>query len=109
MFENTIITNKDIIRGLFEMINKGLVPKYSDVTPAFNREGNPFTISATNFNKFRKTFNKNELINASVNKFSYRPEYNFDIFYKTFQPKYKKIGINYYYLKYLIKCYHKSL
>ena len=91
---NTIITNKDIKRGLFDMINKGLVPKYSDVTPAFNRDGNPFTISATNFNKFRKTFNKNEIINASVNKFIYRPEYNFDIFYKTFQPKYKKIGIN---------------
>ena len=91
---NTIIRNKDINQGLLDMINKGLIPKGSDVTPAFERDGNPFNITSTNFSKFRKTFNKSEVTNASVNKFRYRPEYNLEIFYKTFQPKYKKIDVH---------------
>ena len=48
---NAIIRNKDIDKGLLDMINKGLIPKCSDVTPAFNRDGNPFSITSTNFNK----------------------------------------------------------
>ena len=91
---NAIIRNKDIDKGLLDMINKGLIPKCSDVTPAFNRDGNPFSITSTNFNKFRKTFNKNDISNALQNKFRYRPEYNFEVFYKTYQPKFKKLEVN---------------
>ena len=89
---NTIIRNKDIQKGLFDMINKGLIPRNSDVTPAFNIDGNPFTITTTHFMKFKRaTFNKNEITNATINKLRYRPEYNLEVFYKTFQPFYKKI------------------
>ena len=91
---NTIIRNKDIDRGLLDMINKGLIPKYSDVTPAFNRDGNPFSVTSKNYNKFRKTFNKSDVTNALHNKFKYRPEYNLKLFYKTFQPKFKKLEVN---------------
>ena len=90
---NTIIRNKDIQKGLFDMINKGLIPKCSDVTPAFNRDGNPFSITATNFHNFKRKFNKNEITNATINKLRYRPDYDLEVFYKTFQP-YKKIEIN---------------
>ena len=91
---NTIIRNKDINRGLLDMINKGLIPRNSDVTPAFNRDGNPLCVTSKNFNKFRKTFNKSDVTNALHNQFRYRPEYNFEIFYKTFQPKFKKLEVN---------------
>ena len=91
---NTIIRNKDINKGVLDMINKGLIPKCSDVTPAFNRDGNPFNITKTNFNNFRKTFNKIELTNASVNKLRYNPEYDLEVFYQTYNPNYKKIDIN---------------
>jgi hypothetical protein len=92
---NTIIRNKDIQKGLFDMINKGLIPRNSDVTPAFNRDGNPFTITTTHFMKFKRaTFNKSEITNATINKLRYRPEYNLEVFYKTFQPIYKKIEIH---------------
>ena len=58
---NTIIRNKDMQKGLFDMINKGLIPKNSDVTPAFNRDGNPFSINAKDFKKIKRTtFNKSE-------------------------------------------------
>ena len=91
---NTIIRNKDMQQGLFDMINKGLIPKCSDVTPAFDRDGNPFSITTTNFLKFKRTFNKNEITNATVNKLRYRPEYNLDVFYKTFYPNYRNINIH---------------
>ena len=92
---NTIIRNKDMEKGLFDMINKGLIPRNSDVTPAFNRDGNPFTITTTHFMKFKRaTFNKSEITNATINKLRYRPEYNLEVFYKTFQPIYKKIEIH---------------
>ena len=56
-------------KGLFDLINKGLIPKNSDVTPAFDRDGNPFTITTTHFNKFKRTsYNKNEITNAIINK-----------------------------------------
>ena len=77
------------------MINKGLIPKNSDVTPAFNRDGNPFSITAKDFKKIKRTtFNKSELTNAAVNKMRYRPEYNLEVFYKTFQKKPKQNEIH---------------
>ena len=92
---NTIIRNKDMQKGLFDMINKGLIPKNSDVTPAFNRDGNPFSITAKDFKKIKRTtFNKSELTNAAVNKMRYRPEYNLEVFYKTFQKKPKQNEIH---------------
>ena len=92
---NFIIRNKDMQKGLFDMINKGLIPKNSDVTPAFNRDGNPFSITAKNFYQMKKTtLNKSELTSATINKMRYRPEYNLEIFYKTFQQKPKKNEIH---------------
>jgi len=61
--------SEDIDKGLLDMINKGLIPKCSDVTPAFNRDGNPFSITSTNFNKFsllRSTLTNGNLISTTT-------------------------------------------
>lgn len=52
-----IITQEEMDRGMLNMINKGLVPKNADLTPAFNREGNPFTLT----NKVRDIYTKSNV------------------------------------------------
>ena len=46
-----VVRNKEMKKGLFDMVNKGLVPKFADLTPAFDIEGNPLNVS----NKVIKT------------------------------------------------------
>jgi IQ domain-containing protein H len=52
-----IITQEEMNRGMLNMIYKGLVPKNADLTPAFNREGNPFTLT----NKVRDIYTKSNV------------------------------------------------
>ena len=40
-----IIRNKEMKQGLLDMIYKGYIPKIADLSPAFNQNGNPLTIS----------------------------------------------------------------
>jgi len=41
-----IITIDEIERGLLAMINRGVIPKQADLTPAFNRDGHPISLAA---------------------------------------------------------------
>ena len=82
-------------KGLYDLIIKGYVPKDADVTPALNKEGNPFNITSKNINfKYKKTKFKDEVANATYNNFKFTPQYNINLFYNTFQPIFKKIDIN---------------
>ena len=94
--KNTITRNKDMEKGLYDLIIKGFVPKDADVTPALNKGGNPFSITSKNINyNYKKTKNKDEVANATLNKFRFAPQYDLNVFYSTYQqPMYKKIDIN---------------
>ena len=79
---NIIITNKDMEKGLYDLILKGYVPKDADVTPALNKEGNPFNIINKNINlKYKKTKFKDEVANSTLNNFRFIPQYDLDVFY----------------------------
>lgn len=39
-----IILQTNLDKGLLDMVNRGLVPKHADLTPAFNRNGHPLTL-----------------------------------------------------------------
>lgn len=94
-YKNTIIRNKDMKKGLYDLINKGYIPKGADVTPSLNKEGNPFSITSKDiFYKYKKSKEKDEIENSSLNRMKYTPEYNMNVFYKTYQPLYKKIELN---------------
>lgn len=42
---NQGLTEEDLNKGMFNLINKGLIPKFADFTPAFNRNGNPLSVN----------------------------------------------------------------
>ena len=51
-------------KGLFDIVNRGLVPKFADLTPAFHIEGNPLNVS----NKVIKTnYVKNNMRDDIIN------------------------------------------
>lgn len=41
-----IITQEELNRGMLSMINRGIIPKQADLTPAFQREGHPMSLAA---------------------------------------------------------------
>lgn len=45
-YKDPIITPDELERGLLAMINRGVIPKQADLTPAFNRDGNPLTFAS---------------------------------------------------------------
>lgn len=54
-----IITPNEIERGLLAMINRGVIPKQADLTPAFNREGHPISLTAGE--ALREIYEKNNI------------------------------------------------
>jgi len=54
-----IITPEEIERGLLSMINRGVIPKQADLTPAFNRDGHPITMAAGSV--LREIYAKNNI------------------------------------------------
>ena len=52
-----IIRNKEINKGINNMIDKGLIPKSSDLSPIFNKDGNPLNIIGNV--KLKKLYGKN--------------------------------------------------
>ena len=58
-----IIKKEELDKGLYNMINKGLIPKGADLTPAFeNNGGNPMQINMRLKEDFRKKTERDEIV-----------------------------------------------
>ena len=58
-----IIKKEELSKGLYNMINKGLIPKGADLSPAFeNNGGNPMQINMRFKQDFKKKSDKDEII-----------------------------------------------
>ena len=58
-----IIKKEELEKGLYNMINKGLIPKGADLSPAFeNNGGNPMQINQRFKQDFKKKVEKDEII-----------------------------------------------
>ena len=58
-----IIKKEELSKGLYNMINKGLIPKGADLSPAFeNNGGNPMQINMRFKQDFKKKPDKDEII-----------------------------------------------
>lgn len=67
-YNKPIIVREDFDKGLYEMINQGLIPKNADLTMAFSRNGNPFKLDQEDFDKFdRKPDQIYNNINVNIN------------------------------------------
>ena len=61
-----IIKKEELEKGLYNMINKGLIPKGADLSPAFeNNGGNPMQINMKFKQDFKKKLEKDEIIIGS--------------------------------------------
>ena len=58
-----IIKKEELDKGLYNMINKGLIPKGADLSPAFENNGvNPMQINMRFKEDFRKIYDKDEIV-----------------------------------------------
>ena len=82
-YNNTIIRNKDISLGIYDMNVKKLIPKGADVSLTMNIWGSPIKVSGNNIKKTYKKFSsRDEVAPGELNKM--KPNnYNLQDFYKT--------------------------
>ena len=82
-YNNTVIRNKDISLGIYDLNVKKLIPKGADVTLSMNIWGSPMKISGKNVKStYKKSSSKDEVASGDLNKLS-SIQYNKDEFYKT--------------------------
>ena len=82
-YNNTVIRNKDISLGIYELNVKKLIPKGADVSLTMNMWGSPMKISGKNVkNTYKKCSSKDEVASCDLNKLG-SIQYNPDEFYKT--------------------------
>ena len=82
-YNNTIITNKDISLGIYDMNVKKLIPKGADVSLTMSLWGNPLKISGKNVKStYKKSSSKDEVASGELNKLTAN-KYNLEEFYKT--------------------------
>lgn len=85
-YNNTVIRNKDISLGIYDLNVKKLIPKGADVTLTMNMWGSPLKISGKNVKStYKKCSSKDEVASGDLNKLS-SIQYNKDEFYKTQPP-----------------------
>ena len=87
-YDNTIIRNRDISLGIYDMNVKKLIPKGADVTLTMNMWGNPMIITGKEVkNTYKKSSRKDEVAPGDLNKLKPN-KYTLQEFYKT-QPIFK--------------------
>ena len=68
-YNNTVINNEDISRGIYDMNIKKLIPRDADVSPTMNLWGNPFKIIGKNVkNIYKKNSGKDDIAFSEINR-----------------------------------------
>ena len=68
------ITKEEVEKGMLNMIYKGLIPKYADLTPGFQRNGNPIKTSTNIRDLYGKRDIRDEVEDGGMTSV----KYNFD-------------------------------
>ena len=107
---NCIIKREDLDKGIYDMINKKLIPKSADITPAMDIGGNPFSIRKKTFpeKSLNKLYSKEEVVTGPMNKFKYN-KYEIDEIYnvkKKLLPPCKDWAIK---QKRIVPYYHETI
>ncbi len=68
------ITKDEVDKGMLNMIYKGLIPKFADLTPGFQRNGCPIKTTTNMRDLYGKRDKRDEVETESVNNI----KYNFD-------------------------------
>ena len=88
-YNNTVIRNKDISLGLYDMNVKKLIPKGADVTLTMKMWGHPLKITGKEVkNAYKKCSSRDEVASGELNKIKPN-KYSLQEFYKT-QPTLNK-------------------
>ena len=71
---NFIIKKEDMEQGIYDVITKGLVPKYVDMTPAMGIGGSPLNITKKKYDgrNMNKMYSKGEVATGDLSKFTYK-------------------------------------
>ncbi|MCQ2817558.1 MAG: hypothetical protein MJ252_09870 [archaeon] len=87
-YKQPIIKKEELEKGLLNMINKGLIPKGADLSPAFEANGHPMQLNKNFKEEFEKTSYPDDYDTAAydVNKYNKNMEYEPDGFFITKQP-----------------------
>ena len=107
---NCIIKKEDLDKGIYDMINKKLIPKSADITPAMDIGGNPFIIRKKTFpeKNLNKLYSKEEVVTGPMNKLKYN-KYEIDEIYNVrskLLPPYKDWAIK---QKRIVPYYHETI
>ena len=68
-YNNTVINNEDISRGIYDMNIKKIIPRGADVSPTMNLWGNPFKILGRGVkNIYKKNSGKDDVALSEINR-----------------------------------------
>ena len=68
------ITKDEIEKGMLNMIYRGMIPKFADLTPGFNRHGNPIKTSSNMKDLYGKYNFREEIETENINNIKYNFE-----------------------------------
>ena len=82
-YNNIVINNDDISRGIYDMNIKKLIPKGVDVSPTMNLWGNPLKITGNEVkNVYKKDSSQNDVAPGEINRLIPN-KYSINQFYRT--------------------------
>ena len=83
IYNNTLINNAAITRGIYDMTVKKLIPRGADVSPTMNLWGSPFKIIGNEvFDVYKKSTSKDDVGICETNRLIPN-KYNINEFYRT--------------------------